>query len=252
MTYATDSTTNTIYGTSSSLTSFGTTKTSSTASTSSSSSSSSSSSTESASTSLNQTFDQYLTLLTTQLKNQDPLNPTDNTQMTQQLLQMSQAEQAIATNTKLDKLVELQQSNTLTNNLSYIGRVVQYEGTDFQYVNGMSSADLAYKLDSNATSVNVEIRDSSGNVVRTLKGDTGGGSKKEVAWDFKNDSGETVPEGTYSMKVVPKGQTSDDYIDYTSYTFAVVTGVDFDSSGNPVLRSGDTTTVKVADVVGVY
>ena len=42
-----------------------------------------------------QNFDTFLTLLTTQLKNQDPLSPMDTNQFTQQLVAFSQVEQQI-------------------------------------------------------------------------------------------------------------------------------------------------------------
>src|SRR5882724_6382909 len=54
-------------------------------------------------------FQTFLTLLTTQLKNQDPLSPLDTNQFTQQLVSFSQVEQAINANDKLTNLVQLQQ-----------------------------------------------------------------------------------------------------------------------------------------------
>jgi flagellar basal-body rod modification protein FlgD len=250
-TMATDTTIN---GTGSTVDAFGTYKTSGKGSSSSSTTSttdSSKSSTTSSLQSLNQNFDQFLGMLTTQMKNQDPLNPMDSNQMTSQLVQFAMAEQAIGTNSRLDKLVKMQESTTMTNNLYYLNRAVQYEGTEFDYVEGMSSADLSYKLDRDAKSVNIDILNSSGTVVKTLKGEVGGGAKQDVAWDFTNTKGEKVPAGEYSFKVTPKGQNDDDYIKYTPYTFAVVTGVDFNSSGDAILRSGNRT-VAVSKVMGVY
>lgn len=201
--------------------------------------------------SLNKNFDQFLGMLTTQMKNQDPLNPMDSNQMTSQLVQFAMAEQAIGTNTRLDKLVKMQESTTLTNNLYYLNRAVQYEGTEFDYVEGMNSADLSYKLERDAKSVNVEIFNSSGTLVKTMKGEIGGGTRHNIAWDFTDAQGEKVPAGSYSFKVTPKGQDEDEFIKYTPYTFAVITGVDFDSNGESVLRSG-ARTVPVAKVTGVY
>jgi len=56
-------------------------------------------------TRLAENFDTFLTLLTTQLKNQDPLSPMDSTQFTQQLVQMTGVEQQLLTNDLLEKLV---------------------------------------------------------------------------------------------------------------------------------------------------
>ncbi len=56
---------------------------------------------------LNQNFDQFLMLLTTQLKNQDPLSPMDSTQFTNQLVMFSQVEQSINQNKNLEKLISM-------------------------------------------------------------------------------------------------------------------------------------------------
>src|SRR3546814_10422766 len=56
---------------------------------------------------LNSNFDMFLTLLTTQLKNQDPLDPMDNAEMTNQLVQFANVEQQIAQNTNLEQMIML-------------------------------------------------------------------------------------------------------------------------------------------------
>src|SRR5262249_32024485 len=66
-------------------------------------------------------FAQFLTLLTTQLQNQDPLNPMDSAQFTNQLVMFSQVEQQINANQKLDSLVALGVSNGLSAALGYVG-----------------------------------------------------------------------------------------------------------------------------------
>lgn len=242
---------NTIYGTNGAVDAFGTYRNSGKGSTSVTAAEAANSAATSSLESLNKNFDQFLGMLTTQMKNQDPLNPMDSNQMTSQLVQFAMAEQAIGTNTRLDKLVKMQESSTLTNNLYYLNRAVQYEGTEFDYVEGMESADLSYKLERDAKAVDVQIFNSSGTLVKSMKGEVGGGTRHNVAWDFTDAQGNKVTAGSYSFKVTPTGQNDDDVIKYTPYTFAVVTGVDFDSNGESVLRSG-TRTVPVAKVTGVY
>src|SRR3546814_18878242 len=58
--------------------------------------------------SLAETFDTFLTLLTTQLQHQDPLNPMDTNEFTSQLVELPGVEQAISKNQKLDELIGLQ------------------------------------------------------------------------------------------------------------------------------------------------
>src|SRR5213083_902330 len=65
-------------------------------------------------------FSTFLTLLTTQLKNQNPLDPLDTNQFTQQLVQFAGVEQQLKTNDQLTSLVSLQQSAQATQALVYV------------------------------------------------------------------------------------------------------------------------------------
>ena len=66
-------------------------------------------------------FDQFLTLLTTQLKNQSPLDPLDTNQFTQQLVQFAGVEQQLKTNETLGSLLSLNAAGTATNAVGFIG-----------------------------------------------------------------------------------------------------------------------------------
>src|SRR6516164_5269967 len=86
-------------------------------------------------TQLAQSFDTFLSLLTTQLKNQDPLSPMDSTQFTQQLVQMTGVEQQLATNDLLKQLVA--NSNTsVSSAVGLIGKEVNADTADAQLANG--------------------------------------------------------------------------------------------------------------------
>src|SRR5438045_3902850 len=93
---------------------------------------------------LNQNFNQFLTLLTTQLKNQDPLSPMDSTQFTNQLVSFSQVEQQIRTNDNLTKLLANSNTAQTTLGLSYIGLTVQMDGDTFKYFG--KDATMTYTL----------------------------------------------------------------------------------------------------------
>src|SRR5882757_5680230 len=69
-------------------------------------------------------FQTFLTLLTTQLKNQDPLSPLDTNQFTSQLVQFAQVEQQLKANTQLTTLVSLQQTAQNTAALGFVGQKV--------------------------------------------------------------------------------------------------------------------------------
>src|SRR5947207_10217056 len=73
-------------------------------------------------------FTTFLQLLTTQLKNQNPLDPLDTNQFTQQLVQFAQVEQQLKSNDQLSTLVGLQKTAQQTQALAFVGMKVAVEG----------------------------------------------------------------------------------------------------------------------------
>src|ERR1700719_3181556 len=119
-------------------------------------SSSSSSSSSASSTGLNSqtiagNFTTFLTLLTTQLQNQDPTNPLDTNQFTQQLLEFAQVEQQLKSNDQLGTLVSLQQTAQATQALSFVGETVTVNSNSAQLANGQASWTLSSPNPATAT-----------------------------------------------------------------------------------------------------
>src|SRR5580704_9781763 len=73
-------------------------------------------------------FDTFLTLLTTQLKDQDPTSPMDSSTFTQQLVEYSQVEQQINSNTNLQTLISQGQTQSGAYATSYLGKTVTVTG----------------------------------------------------------------------------------------------------------------------------
>ena len=109
-------------------------------------------------------FSQFLTLLTTQLQNQDPLDPLDSREFTDQLVQFSQVEQSINTNSKLDDLISLQLSNSTTSALDYVGLDVSYVSAEVSLEQGENTT-IRYSLDRPASVSQINIFDESGQLV---------------------------------------------------------------------------------------
>src|SRR5476651_1175722 len=83
-------------------------------------------------------FNTFLQLLTTQLKNQNPLDPLDTNQFTQQLVQFAQVEQQLRSNDQLATLVSLQKTTQSTAALSFVGQNVVVDGSTAQLANGQA------------------------------------------------------------------------------------------------------------------
>jgi flagellar basal-body rod modification protein FlgD len=141
------------------------------------------------------TYDNFLKLLTTQLKNQDPLDPTDSTEFTNQLVQFSQVEQQINLNTKFDRLLTSNQAAQVLQASNYIGKNVEAEGSTLTVE---SPASISYWMTKDAATVTALLKDADGNTVRTLTPDGKSGSHT-VAWDGRKSDGTLLPVGTYDL-----------------------------------------------------
>ncbi len=190
-------------------------------------------------------FDTFLTLLTTQLQNQDPLNPMDSNQFTQQLVEFSQVEQQINTNDNLKTLITQGTSQSGTFAMSYLGRAVTIANGNAPLSSGQ--AVWAYNLNTTAAQTQLTVTDSKGNVVYTGAGETAAGAHT-FNWDGKGTNGNQLPDGTYKLTVTPKAA------DGTAVSSSVTsTGIvnEVDLTGqSPVLMIGPMP-VNPADITGV-
>jgi len=121
-----------------------------------------------------QNFNTFLTLLTTQLKNQDPLSPLDSNQFTQQLGMFSQVEQQIQTNSQLSTLIAGQAASETMSALPMVGQTIEYSGNQAGLQNGQAA--YSYTLPSAAASASISIQDSGGNTVFQTTADASAGT----------------------------------------------------------------------------
>jgi len=168
-------------------------------------SSSSTTTSASATTGFGSNFNTFLTLLTTQLKAQDPTSPLDTNQFTQQLVQFAQVEQSISTNDKLSSLVSMQTSDQAISALPLVGKTVQFDSNSTVLPDG-GSAKFSYSLPSTASQAVITITNAQGQVVWRGAGSTDAGSH-DFTWNGKNAAGVVQPPGTYTMDV--SAQASD-------------------------------------------
>ena len=126
------------------------------------------SSSQTSSKQLSADMNTFLTLLTTQLKYQDPLDPMDTAEFTNQLVQYSSVEQSIQMNSKLETLLSLNIANLGAQAVSYIGKVAQVLGDVMPLENGQAKA--TYTLDKNVSSAVITVKDMNGKVVYSEQG----------------------------------------------------------------------------------
>jgi flagellar basal-body rod modification protein FlgD len=189
-------------------------------------------------------FDTFLSLLTTQLKNQNPLSPLDTNQFTSQLVQFSSVEQQLKSNTFLSTLVQATQNSSNNAAVSYIGKQVTSSGVTSDLKNG--AAIWSFNLPQ-AAKVNITIKDASGKQVFSEAGTLKAGAG-QFNWDGIGTDGTTQPNGVYSITIDAKN-TQGVYVAASTETTGVVTGVDLTGT-QPSLIVG-TSRVKLSDVTSV-
>jgi flagellar basal-body rod modification protein FlgD len=166
-------------------------------------------------------FQTFLTLLTTQLKNQNPLDPLDTNQFTQQLVQFAQVEQQIKQNSQLETLISIEKSAQQTTALAYVGSTVAIDGTTAALTNRQATWTFNVPKPVSAT---VTIKNSTGQTVYTgsFAMNTG---RQSFEWDGRDANGTQWPDGNYTISVTGK-DTSGQTVAIPSEIEGVVDSVD--------------------------
>jgi flagellar basal-body rod modification protein FlgD len=141
-------------------------------------------------------FQTFLTLLTTQLQNQNPLSPLDTNQFTQQLVQFAGVEQQLKTNDQLTSLVSLQQTAQSTQALTLVGKTAVVDGSTAALTNASATWKLGVATNS---TVNISIANSTGQTVFTGSYSVKAGSNQPFIWNGKGNDGTQWPDGEYKM-----------------------------------------------------
>jgi flagellar basal-body rod modification protein FlgD len=151
-------------------------------------------------------FQTFLTLLTTQLKNQSPLDPLDTNQFTQQLVQFAQVEQQMKQNDQLATLVKIEQTAQSTTALAFVGATVAVDGQTTALKNGQATWSFNVPKPVTAT---LAVTNSTGQTVYTGNYTMNPGQQNFV-WDGRDSSGNQWPDGSYTLSITGKdasGQT---------------------------------------------
>jgi flagellar basal-body rod modification protein FlgD len=143
-------------------------------------------------------FQTFLQLLTTQLKNQNPLDPLDTNQFTQQLVQFAQVEQQLKSNDQLATLVSLQKTAQGTQALEFVGKTVSVDGVTAPLANGNAVWLLSVPKPSTGT---VAIKSATGQTVYSGTYTLPAGNSQPFVWDGKDASGLQWPDGNYTIAI---------------------------------------------------
>ena len=177
-------------------------------------------------------FETFLTLLTAQLQNQDPLSPLDTKDFTQQLVQFSGVEQQLRTNDLLASLQSLNQASAGATAVAYLGKTATAKSA----VAGLGATGgltWDYNLPAAASANTIKVVDSNNRTVFSTTGELARG-QHSFTWNGQTSAGRRAAEGTYRLVVEPVG-TDQRPVSATVTQTGVVSGVDL-SGATPLVR----------------
>jgi flagellar basal-body rod modification protein FlgD len=192
--------------------------------------------------------DKFMTLLVTQLKNQDPLNPLDNAQVTSQLAQLQTVTGVNKLNETLETLKSSYQSSEAMQATSLIGHGVLVEGNTLNLAGGKSvfGVDLA----TDADNVQVVVTDPrTGKDVATIELGAAEAGAMPLAWDGSSDSVDAamLADGKYSFRVVAT-RGGQPLTDVKALTLDTVASVSTNSKDGVKLNLASKGAITLADI----
>lgn len=206
----------------------------------------STSSTSSTSSSTTLSSSDFLNLLISELKNQNPLDATSTTDFINQLTSYATYDQQSSLNSSMTSLASSFSSLVTLNSVNYIGHTVEAK-TDTATLTD-SSATYGYSLSSAASDVAISIKDSSGNTVWSGSG-TGNAGSNTFTWDGKTTDGTQLADGgQYTMSVTATDSAGNSVYQYSTVT-GKVTGIDASSSTPALIVNG--VSVSASNIIGV-
>jgi flagellar basal-body rod modification protein FlgD len=196
--------------------------------------------------SVKSTKDDFMKLLVTQMKYQDPMNPMDNAQMTSQIAQLNTVEGINQLNATVSGLQASLMATQSMQSASLIGKSILADGNSINLLNG--SASLSMRLEGPAESVVVDVINSSGRIIKTADLGANAAGIKSFTWDGSTNEGGVAPNGQYTFQVNAKKLNQ--AVVVTPLTQATVSGVELTSAG-PQLSLNNGTNIAMSTVRGV-
>jgi flagellar basal-body rod modification protein FlgD len=192
------------------------------------------------------TKDNFLKLLVTQMKYQDPMKPMDSAQMTSQIAQLNTVEGINQLNVTVSNLQASLMASQSMQSASLIGKTILADGNSISLLNG--SANLSMRLEGAAESVVIDVINASGRIIKSTDLGASAAGIKSFTWDGSTNEGGTAPNGQYTFQVNAKklNQT----VAVTPLTQATVSGVEMTSAG-PQLSLNNGTNIALSTVRGV-
>jgi flagellar basal-body rod modification protein FlgD len=184
--------------------------------------------------------DAFLKLLVAQIRHQDPLKPMADTEFVAQLATFSGLEQQMTSNKLLELVATQQQGQANQGGIALVGKSVTVKGGTLSLAEGGFGAPVRYSLGSNAQEVTINIKDQTGNTVRTIEVGPKPAGASTLLWDGNNQTGTQQLPGAYSVSVTAKDADGNS-IDVSQETSGIVKEVSFENGYSKVVLENGVT-----------
>lgn len=180
--------------------------------------------------------DDFIKLMSAQLKHQDPISPLKNEEMAAQLAQFASLEQMTNMNQNIEKLAAAQKPSDNVLAASLIGKRVGTDSSRF-LMNQGSQPELKFDLPQDTSQVSVSVVDAKGEVIREIELGAMAKGQQAIRWDGKNSKGQAQNAGEFSFKVTAN-DTNGASVSVQTATSGLVSGVSFEGGKAMLLVDG--------------
>ena len=192
--------------------------------------------------------DQFMRLMLTQMQNQDPTAPVDNQQMIAQMAQFSTLELMQRTEQTMSALLMAQAASNQQQAIGLVGKDVVTKADSIDLTAGGDAPNISMQLPEKTSALDITILDENGKEVRHIKAGTQPAGPFTVPWDGRDDNGQRMPPGKYTVRVNAINTHGKD-MGVTPESVFHVDGILFEN-GIARIRAGDRT-LSMSDVVEV-
>ena len=189
--------------------------------------------------------DEFLELMTAQLKNQDPMKPMENGEFLGQMAQFSTVSGIEEMQTSLENLSATYATGQTLQSVQLVGQEILIESNSME-LSATGATGGAFELDATSGNVIVNIADSGGTVVRQIKMGEHVAGRHAFSWDGMDDLGERVPAGNYSAEV--SAQQGDEFQAASVLSSRIIESVEFGAGGQATLNTAQGDILTLADI----
>jgi flagellar basal-body rod modification protein FlgD len=189
--------------------------------------------------------DDFLELMTQQLKNQDPMKPMDNGEFLGQMAQFSTVSGIESMQASLESLTQTFSSSQTLQSVQLVGQEVLIENPDLS-LDSSGGTGGRFDLDATSGDVQLNISDSAGNLVRKIDLGEFAAGRHDFIWNGQNTKGDRVPAGNYTADIVAK--SGEIFNSATVLSARIIDSVEFGKGGESTLNTTQGDVLSLADI----